>query len=88
MHYGRSRPRMRHGCRASVGGADTTCEIGHKHLAPSRSSAHINVGVEQLEYRPIRLDGLRRLARCLVTGEDAPGATMLPRIHLLEGGRG
>lgn len=60
---------------------------GHEHHAPPRSAAHVNVGVEQLEYRPIRLDRLRRLARYLVAGEDAPGVTTLERIQFLEGER-
>ena len=67
--------------------ADSVNLHGHEHHAPPRSSEHINVGVEQLEYRPIRLDRLRRLARCLVAGEDAPGVTTLERIQFLEGER-
>lgn len=54
---------------------------GHEHHAPPRTSAHINVGVEQLEYRPTRLDRLRRLARSLVDGENVPGATTLERLR-------
>ena len=50
---------------------------GHEHHAPPRRWPHINVGVEQIDYRPIRLDRLRRLARCLVTGEHPPGPTTL-----------
>ena len=36
---------------------------GHAHGAPPGRSAHINVAVEQLDYEPVRLDRLRRLAR-------------------------
>ena len=57
---------------------------GHAHGAPPRRSAHINVAVEQLDYQPVGLDRLRRLARALAAGHYPPGATTLERIAHLE----
>ena len=57
---------------------------GHQHATPPGKGRHINVSVEQLDYRPIRLDRLRRLARALVDGGVPPGATTLERVRGLE----
>ena len=60
---------------------------GHAHGTLPGRSAHINVAVEQLEYEPVGLDRLRRLARALAGGRYPPGATTLERIaHLDQGG--
>ena len=57
---------------------------GHRHGLRS-SGPRINVSVEQLDYRPIRLDRLRRLAAVLVAGEEPPGATTLEQVRHVEG---
>ena len=57
---------------------------GHEHGRPPRMSPHINVSIEQLEYEPIGLTRLRRLARALDRGHYPPGATTLERIAHLE----
>ena len=56
---------------------------GHRH-AVRGTGPRINVSVEQLEYRPMRLDRLRRLAQRLVAGEEPPGATTLEQVQHLE----
>ena len=49
---------------------------GHLHAARVRAStAHVNVSVEQLDYRPGSLTDIRRLAAALVTGKIVPGRT-------------
>ena len=55
---------------------------GHQHatLKPA-DSPHINVSVEQLDYRPVALTQIRRLAGALVAGERPAGATTLERIE-------
>lgn len=58
---------------------------GHQHATPPGDGPHINVSVEQLAYRPIRLDRLRRLARVLVAGAVPPGSTTLERVERVEG---
>ena len=58
---------------------------GHTHekiLPPD--SPHINVSVEQLEYRPIALDRLRRLARTILAGTGPKGETTLKRVRQVE----
>ena len=57
---------------------------GHQHakLKPP-DSPHINVSVEQLNYRPVSLARLRRLAQALVAGERPTGGTTLERIEAL-----
>ena len=59
---------------------------GHQHntLKPA-DSPHINVSVEQLDYRPVSLVRIRRLAGALVAGERPAGATTLERIEVVEG---
>ena len=58
---------------------------GHQHAAmPSVGTPHINVSVEPIEYRPIRLDRLRRLARRLAAGALLGGDTTLERVRAVE----
>ena len=57
---------------------------GHEHGKPPERSPHINVSVEQLEFEPIALTRLRRLARALVAGDYPPGASTIERIANLE----
>lgn len=53
---------------------------GHTHAEPPGRSAHINVSVEQLDYRPVALARLRRLACELAAGRYPPGATTLAQL--------
>ena len=53
---------------------------GHTHNEPPRETAHINVSVEQLEYRPVAASRLRALARELLAGQLPPGNTTLERL--------
>ena len=49
---------------------------GHLHVGRVKSStAHVNVSVEQLDYRPRRLTDIRRLAAVLARGRSVPGRT-------------
>ena len=57
---------------------------GHTHGTPAGRSRHINVSVEQLDYRPIALSRLEALARRLVVGEYPPGSTTLERVLCIE----
>ena len=57
---------------------------GHTHAEPPGRSPHINVSVEQLDYRPVALDRLRQLAQALVKGRYPPGATTLERLAAIE----
>ena len=59
---------------------------GHTHqkLRPPESP-HINVSVEQLEYRPIALPWLRDLARAILAGKAPEGDTTLDRVRILDG---
>ena len=43
----------------------------HHHPAPSQDQ-HVNVSIEQLDYRPVRLDDVRRLARAMQEGRSRP----------------
>ena len=52
---------------------------GHTHNEAPRRSAHINVSVEQLDYRPVALGRLRGLARQLLRGHIPDGATTAGR---------
>ena len=54
---------------------------GHTHDEAPRRSRHINVSVEQLDYRPVALAPIRALARELVAGRFADGATTLERLR-------
>ena len=53
---------------------------GHTHDEPPRDSRHINVSVEQLDYRPVALTRLGILARHLIAGRHPDGATTLERL--------
>ena len=57
---------------------------GHQHDAPVTRTPHINVSVEQLDYRPVRLDAIRTLARRIVTGDFPEGETTLERLQWME----
>lgn len=59
---------------------------GHTHNEPPGRSPHINVSVEQIDYRPLALARIRALARELVAGRYPPGATTLQRIAALGNG--
>lgn len=61
---------------------------GHTHDEKPRRSAHINVSVEQLEYRPVALDAVRSLAKELVAERYPQGATTLERIRSLRASDG
>ena len=64
--------------------AGHVCVRGHQHQhlrAPD--SPHINVSVEQLDYRPIGLARLRRLARAIVAGGGPEGAITLERVAMV-----
>ena len=56
---------------------------GHTH-GRRGEGRHINVSVEQPEYRPITLDRLRRLAVALVGGDEPPGPTTLAQVRHVE----
>ena len=58
---------------------------GHVHgkASPSRNR-HINVSVEQLNYRPARLCDIRRLALRLVEGRTVPGRRTSQRLRIVE----
>ena len=59
----------------------------HGHIHQERSPTderHINVSVEQLDYRPARMSDIRRLARRLVKGTSVPGETTRVRLDLIE----
>ena len=54
------------------------CVNLHGHLHGTRvpgATPHINVSVEQLDYRPQRLTDIRRLAAWVVAGGVVPGRT-------------
>ena len=54
------------------------CVNVHGHLHAGRvkgSTAHVNVSVEQIDYRPRRLTDIRRLAGVLARGRWLPGRT-------------
>ena len=58
---------------------------GHVHQkeSPSRNR-HINVSVEQLNYRPARLCDIRRLALRLLEGRTVPGHRTRERLNIVE----
>ena len=58
---------------------------GHVHQkeSPSRNR-HVNVSVEQLNYRPAKLSDIRRLARRLVEGRIVPGHNTRARLNVVE----
>ena len=55
----------------------------HQHQAAG-AERHINVCVEQLEYRPRRLTDIRRLARELLGENPAPSGTTAERLAWAE----
>ena len=57
---------------------------GHTHNEAPRRSPHINVSVEQLDYRPVALARLSALAREIVTGHYPDGSTTLERLRVIE----
>ena len=58
---------------------------GHVHEQESPTpNRHVNVSVEQLNYRPVRLSEIRRLARRLVEGRTVPGAKTRARLNAVE----
>ena len=58
---------------------------GHVHLQDSPSSdRHINVSVEQLNYRPVRLSDVRCLARRLMEGRAVRGPSTRARLNIVE----
>lgn len=57
---------------------------GHTHDEAPRRSRHINVSVEQLDYRPVVLQRIRTLARELAAGRYPDGKTTLRRIENVE----
>ena len=58
---------------------------GHLHQkeSPSRNR-HINVSVEQLNYRPAQLSDIRRLARRLLEGRTVPGHSTGACLNIVE----
>ena len=56
---------------------------GHQHDEPSTRTPHINVSVEQLDYRPVPLAALRALALDLVRGIYPEGNTTLARLRTI-----
>ena len=57
---------------------------GHTHDEPPRRSRHINVSVEQLDYRPVALGRIKVLARELLAERYPDGQTTLERIASVE----
>ena len=57
---------------------------GHLHNESLGGSKHINVSVEQIEYRPLPLKSVRRLAQAIVVGKYPDGSTTLERVRSLE----
>ena len=58
---------------------------GHVHEQESPTpNRHVNVSVEQLNYRPTRLSEIRRLARRLVEGMTVPRHSTRARLNVVE----
>ena len=58
---------------------------GHVHEQGSPTpNRHVNVSVEQLNYRPVRLREIRRLARRMLEGRTVPGHTTRARLNVVE----
>ena len=58
---------------------------GHLHVEqPPTEDQHLSVCVEQLEYRPVRLSDMRRLARVLIQGRHVAGETTRARLTVME----
>ena len=56
---------------------------GHTHDAAPTRSPHINVSVEQLDYRPVPLGRIQALAKEIIAGRYPEGATTMERIAKL-----
>ena len=54
----------------------------HEQESPT-PNRHVNVSVEQLDYRPARLSEIRRLARRLTEGRTVPGHSTRARLNLV-----
>ena len=57
---------------------------GHEHGKPPRTTPHINVSVEQLEYEPVWLGRVRRLAWAIAQGDHPPGASTIEQVAHIE----
>ena len=58
---------------------------GHLHKQESPTpNRHVNVRVEQLNYRPARMGKIRRLARRILEGRTVPGHTTGARLNVVE----
>ena len=57
---------------------------GHTHDEAPGRMPHVNVSVEQIDYRPIALTDVRRLAAELVAGRVPEGATTRERVARIE----
>ena len=58
---------------------------GHVHEQESPTpNRHVNVSVEQLNYRPAKLSDIRRLARQLTEGRTVPGHSTRARLNVVE----
>ena len=58
---------------------------GHVHEKPSPTrNRHVNASVEQLDYRPVRMTDVRRLARRLLERGDVAGETTAQRLRIVE----
>ena len=55
---------------------------GHIHQKPSKGR-RINVSVEQLDYKPVEMTRLRKLAKALIRDGYPPGETTLERVNAL-----
>ena len=55
----------------------------HRHESPTEDQ-HLSVCVEQLNYKPVRLSDIRRLARLLVKGQRVPGYNTRARLNVME----
>ena len=54
---------------------------GHRHTGTPPGTRHINVVVEQVEYRPRSLTAIRRLATSLAKGDQVPGQTTAEQLN-------
>ena len=58
---------------------------GHVHEQESPTpNRHVNLSVEQLNYRPVKLSEIRRLARRLVARKDRPRHSTRARLNVVE----
>ena len=56
---------------------------GHVHEQESPTpNRHVNVSVEQLNYRPVKLSEIRRLARRQLEGRTIPGYSTRARLNV------